>query len=322
MEGREATHTFVQKEKKSTMRVGIIGAGAMGTFFAYTLAQRQEVTLLDVRADIIETIASKGVAVDDAPPRRVTATRDPAALYAVNALFVFVKAQDTLRALRPFAGRLDPSAPIVSLQNGLGNEEAIKTALGGAVPLVLGVTSEGSVTVSPGRSRRTASGATVLGSAGASPTAVHSVETMLEAGNLSASVVYDIRPHLWGKLIANAAINPVAALLDQTNGIISRDRDAAEVARMLALEGAAVAKALRISLPFAEPWEYVREIVEATAEANNSMTCDLNAQRQTEIEQINGAIVAAGRRTETPTPYNEAMLRLIKAKERAAEEDF
>jgi 2-dehydropantoate 2-reductase len=304
------------------MRVGIIGAGAMGTFFAYALAQRQEVTLLDVRADIIEAIAAKGVAVDDAPARKVTATRDAAAAYGVNALFVFVKAQDTLRALRPFAGRLDPSTPVVSLQNGLGNEEAIKTALGGAVPLVLGITGEGAASVSPGRSRRTGSGATVLGSGGASQTAVHSVESILEAGNLSASVVYDIRPHLWGKLIANAAINPVAALLDQTNGVISRDRDAAELARSLANEGAAVAKALRISLPFAEPWEYVREIVEATANAYNSMTTDLTAQRQTEIEQINGAIVAAGRRTAAPTPYNEAMLRLVKAKERAAEDAF
>jgi 2-dehydropantoate 2-reductase len=302
------------------MRVGIIGAGAMGTFFAYTLAQRQEVTLLDVRADVIEVIAAKGVAVDDAPARKVTATRDPAAACAVNVLFVFVKAQDTLRALRPFAGRLDPSTPIVSLQNGLGNEEAVKAALGGGVPLVLGVTSEGAATVAPGRSRRTAVGATVLGSGGASQTAVHSVESLLEAGNLSASVVYDIRPHLWGKLIANAAVNPVAALLDQTNGVISRDRDAAELARSLAHEGAETAKALRVNLPFADAWEYVREVVAGTADAYNSMTLDLNAQRQTEIEQINGAIAAAGKRTGTPTPYNEVMLRLVRAKERAAEE--
>jgi 2-dehydropantoate 2-reductase len=71
-------------------------------------------------------------------------------------------------------------------------------------------------------------------------------------------------------------------------------------------------------LPFANPWEYVRSIVAASAEDRNSMTVDLAAHLNTEIDYVNGAIVAAGRRLGIPTPYNEVLVRLVKAKENAS----
>jgi 2-dehydropantoate 2-reductase len=232
-------------------------------------------------------------------------------------MFLFVKAPDTLRALRPFGGQLNPATPIISLQNGLGNEEAIKTALGGKVPLVLGITTEGAIAIGHGRSDRIGVGTTLLGSGGAALATLQAVASLLVGGGLTASIVYDIRPHLWGKLLVNAAINPVAALLDRKNAAITDDPDAAELARAIALEAAAVAKASGVNLPFTDTWAYVREAVVATADARNSMTLDLEAKRRSEVEFINGAIVAAGRRTGVPTPYNDAMLRLVKAKERA-----
>jgi len=297
-------------------RVAILGAGAMGTLYGHALAQHNDVTMVDVRADVVETIAARGLVIDDGPARRVDATRDPSRAFGCAFLFLFVKAPDTLGALRPFTGQLNPSTPIISLQNGLGNEEAIKAALGGQVPLVVGITTEGSVAVGHGHSRRIGVGTTVLGSGGASAATLRTVAELLQAGGLLASIAYDIRPHLWGKLLVNAAINPVAALLDRRNAAITDDSDAAELAREIALEVAAVARALRISLPTADPWAYVCETVAATAEARNSMTLDLEAKRRTEVNQINGAIVAAGRRAGVPTPYNEAVLRLVRAKER------
>ena len=137
---------------------------------------------------------------------------------------------------------------------------------------------------------------------------------------MPVSVAYDIRPHLWGKLIANAAINPVAALLDRPNGVVLADANAGELARSLAQEAAAVASAMRIALPFNDPWSYVRSIVEQTADLFNSMVFDLKAGAKTENDHINGAVVAAGRRAAVPTPYNEAMFRLIRAREAIAAE--
>ena len=74
----------------------------------------------------------------------------------------------------------------------------------------------------------------------------------------------------------------------------------------LAQEAATVANAMRIPLPFSDPWSYVRTIVEQTAELDNSMLYDLRSGARTEVDFINGAVVAAGRRAAVPTPIKSA----------------
>jgi len=298
------------------VRVGIIGSGAMGTLFGYHLASLCEVTMLDSNRAILDEIErSGGLSANDAPPRAVRVGRSSRELYGSNFVFLFVKAVDTLRALRPFAGELSPSTPIVSLQNGVGNEDAIKAALGGAVPVVLGITTESSLTVGAGRVRSSQEGATIIGSGGASPATSRSVAELLQKSGLKASVVYDIRPHLWGKLVANAAINAVSAILDCETGEILKDPNATRLAEALAEEAAQVAAALKINLPFVNPWQYVAEVIEVGADSKSSMAFDLESGHPSEIDHINGAVCAAGRRTGVGTPYNDAMVRLIKAKE-------
>lgn len=296
------------------MRIGIVGAGALGTLFGERLARDNEVVLLERKREVVEAIRQDGLRVDgESRPARATA--EPRDLFGVQALFVFVRATDTLRALRPFAAELDPAAAIVSLQNGLGNEEAIKTALGGTIPLVIGATTESALTLGPAEVTRVGEGTTVLGSGGASPEVCNRIARLLVDAGFRASAAYDIRPHLWGKLIANAAINPVAALLGKPNGVVLTDEHAGEVARSLAQEAATVANAMRIPLPFTDPWSYVRTIVEQTVDLDNSMLNDLRAGAPTEIDFINGAVVAAGRRAAVPTPYNETVTALMKARE-------
>lgn len=298
------------------LKVGIIGAGSMGTLFGYHLAATCDVTILETNPETARVIAREGLAVNDAPPHRVAAVASsPRELFNSGVLFLFVKAVDTLRALRPFAGELNPATPIVSLQNGVGNEDAIKTALGGAVPVVLGITTESSLTLGPGRVRSSEEGNTIIGSASAAPATARMVADLLSRSGLRASVVYDIRPHLWGKLVANAAINALSALLDCESGEILKDPNAAHLAESLAEEAAAVAAALKINLPFVSPWQYVTQVIELGADSKSSMAFDLESGHPSEIDHINGAIVAFGRRTGTPTPYNDAMVRLIKAKE-------
>ncbi len=295
--------------------MGIIGAGAMGTLFGFHLAEHCHITMLDSSTALNEAIARDGLSVNDLPPRRVEIARNPRDLYGSQVLFLFVKAVDTLRALRPFAGELNPGAPIVSLQNGVGNEDAIKTALGGEVAVILGITTESSQTVGAGRVRVSGEGHSIIGSTSATPTTSRMVADLLTRSGLQASVVYDIRPHLWGKLVANAAINALSALLDCDTGAIPNDPNAARLAEALAEEAAGVAAALKINLPFVNPWQYVTEVIALGADAKSSMAYDLESGHPSEIDHINGAVVAFGRRTGTPTPYNDAMVRLIKARE-------
>ena len=297
------------------LKVGIIGAGSMGTLFGYHLTETSDVTILETNPDTARVIADDGLSVNEARSRRVRIASSPRELFGSGVLFLFVKAVDTLRALRPFAGELNPATPIVSLQNGVGNEDAIKTALGGAVPVVLGITTESSLTLGAGRVRSSEQGNTIIGSASAAPATARMVADLLTRSGLRASVVYDIRPHLWGKLVANAAINAVSALLDCESGEILKDPNAAHLSESLAEEAAAVAAALKINLPFVNPWQYVTQVIQLGADSKSSMAFDLESSHPSEIDHINGAIVAFGRRTGTPTPYNDAMVRLIKAKE-------
>jgi 2-dehydropantoate 2-reductase len=299
-------------------RIGIIGAGSMGTLFGYHLAGSCDVTVLDANAETAQAIRDHGLTLNGEPARRVQVARSSRDLFGVNVLFLFVKAVDTLRALRPFAGELNPATPVVSLQNGVGNEDAIKTALGGAVPVVLGVTTESSNTTAPGTARSSVSGTTLIGATSAAPATARTVADLLTQSGLRSSVVYDIRPHLWGKLVANAAVNAISALLDCDTGDILKDPSAAHLAESLAEEAAAVAAALRINLPFVNPWQYVMHVVEVGADARSSMAFDLESGHPSEIDHINGAVVAFGRRTGVPTPYNDAMVRLVKAKEALA----
>lgn len=296
------------------MKIGILGAGALGTLFGQRLARDNDVLLLERVREVVDAIRADGLRVDG-ESRAAYATGESRDLFDVQILFIFVRATDTLRALRPFASALSPATAIVSLQNGLGNEEAIKTALGSTIPLIIGATTESALSIGPGDVRRVGDGTTVLGSAGASPETCNRIARLLAAAGFRASAAYDIRPHLWGKLIANAAINPVAALLDRPNGVVLSDEHAGEVARSLAQEAASVANAMRIPLPFSDPWSYVRTIVEQTAELDNSMLYDLRSGARTEVDFINGAVVAAGRRSAVPTPYNETVTALVKARE-------
>ena len=301
------------------LNVGIIGAGSMGTLFGFHLAATCDVRILESNAQTSAAIAERGLAINEEASRRVHVASNARELFGSQVLFLFVKAVDTLRALRPFAGELNPATPVISLQNGIGNEDAIKTALGGAVPVVLGVTTESSFTTGPGRARSSVTGTTLIGSASAAPATSRTIADLLTRAGLRASVVYDIRPHLWGKLVANAAINAISALLDCETGEITRSPNAAHLAESLADEAAAVAAALKINLPFVSPWQYVTQVIEGGADSKSSMAFDVESGHPSEIDHINGAVVAFGRRTGVPTPYNDAMVRLVKAKESLGE---
>jgi 2-dehydropantoate 2-reductase len=296
------------------MRVGIVGAGALGSLFGYRLAERNDVTLLELRHDVIDTVRREGVRLDGGPARTVAITASARELFGAQMLFVFVRSTDTLRALRPFVGNLDPACAIVSLQTGIGNEGAVKATLGGSVALVVGATTESAQTIAPGAVRPLGVGTTIVGTAGASPEVCSRVARLLTEAGMKAGVAYDIRSHLWGKVVASAAINPVAALLDRPNRVVLDDPNAGELARALATEVAGVAAALRIALPFSDPWTYVRTIAEQTADLRNSLLFDLEHGVATEIDHVNGAVVAAARRVGVPTPYNDAVTRLVRAR--------
>ena len=267
------------------MRVAVLGLGAIGTLVARTLDGRVALT-------------------------RVDRTKAPLDGHngTVDIAVVATKSQGTAWAAETAKRVLAKDGTVLTIQNGLGHRERLATVLGdervavGVIYVGAALEGEDLRTTGPGRVE--------LGRA----PHVDELAAALTAGGMTATVVDDPWPAVWRKLVGNAAVNPVSALVGVTNGelldhLASRIVDAAarEAARVASAEGVAIAdgEALRI-------W---RSMAEVTAANRSSMLQDVRNGRPTEIDWINGEIVRRGRRHGVRTPVNEALLQLVEVLE-------
>ncbi|HEX5498181.1 MAG TPA: 2-dehydropantoate 2-reductase N-terminal domain-containing protein, partial [Thermomicrobiales bacterium] len=157
-------------------RIAIVGAGAIGSLIAGRLARAEApVVLLNRPSPHLERIRMAGLVLiePDGTAERIEipAMSDPAAAADASIVIVAVKTWATEAALRPLRGRLAPAAWVVTLQNGLGNDERIRAALGDAPRLALGVTSLGAARLEPGVVRAGGVGPTLFGVPGQAPPA-------------------------------------------------------------------------------------------------------------------------------------------------------
>jgi 2-dehydropantoate 2-reductase len=300
-------------------RIGVVGPGALGCLFAGLLAlDGHDVRLLGRRREQTDAIDRNGIVVErDGQERRasVRAGTDPSTLGPVDLAIVLVKATDTATAAPSLPAFLTAGAPAVSLQNGLGNVEALTIVLG--VGRVLGgISSQGATLLGDGHIRHAGFGPTSLAEAsGVLTPRAEMVATVLDRAGLVASAYPDAAPLIWGKLIANAAINPLGALLRCRNGQTVERPAARELFYGLAREAGAVAVKLGVVLPFDDPAAHAESVARVTANNCNSMLQDIEAGRRTEIEAINGAVVRLGQEHGVPTPLNATVTQMIRALE-------
>lgn len=299
------------------MRIGIVGAGAIGLTFAAALARVHDVVLLARRAPAAETIVRDGITIesgDDVRNVRARATVDADALAGCEALIVAVKAYSTAEALAPLLGVLGPETLIATVQNGIDNAGVARAALPGA-RVIAGTTQQGVIRLGDARVRSVNRGTTIFArDDAASPTSDDLAEAFAAAG-LDARVGHDVDLLLWRKLMIVAVINPLGALTGRTNGAVTTDPELVPLARDLCAEAAAVARAEGVDP--GEPWEAVAAAAQATAANRNSMLQDMDTGRPTEIDAISGAIVRRARAHGIPVPMTETMLHLVRARQRA-----
>jgi 2-dehydropantoate 2-reductase len=296
------------------MSVGIVGGGALGIAVAAALQRAGvDVRVVTARPGSAELLCAgvEIVAGGAARIERFAARCDPGMLADCAVVLVLVKAYDTAAAAAALAGVLPREAVVVTLQNGLGNAEILRTALS-ASAIVVGATAIGAYRPAPGRVVIAGVGETVLaGEAGA----VRLAAGLLRAAGLPVAVAGDPGRVVWEKAIVSAAINPIAAILGVANGALLAAGEVRELQAKVVTEGAAVAVALGIDANAAHLSSRVREVCRATAANRCSMLQDLHAGRRTEIDAITGAIVEHGHRTGIGVAANEALLLLVRALE-------
>ena len=289
------------------MRVTFFGTGAMASLFAarFALVGVAEVTMIGTWAEAIRTIRKKGICIEDFSEIRsaaVCASFPDESAPPADLAVVLVKSWQTPRVAACLERNLKPGGIAVSLQNGLGNIEA----LGGRV--LPGVTSEGATLLGPGAVAHRGAGKTHI----AAPDTV--VELFRRAGFETYSCSAEkMESLIWGKLAVNCGINALTALYDISNGELLERRDAAMLMERAARECAAVAKARGTALPFADPAAEVRNVALRTAKNRSSMLADVLRGAPTECDAINGAVVREGKRLGVPVPVNEELWQMMKS---------
>jgi 2-dehydropantoate 2-reductase len=239
----------------------------------------------------------------------VRATSEPSDCSEIKFAIVLVKSWQTERAANQLSECLHDKGLALTLQNGFGNLQKLQDSLGSA-RAALGVTTTGATLLGPGRVRPGGRGPIhLLPEARSLPLA-----EKLEAAGFEVEDSEDLDGLVWGKLVINAGINPLTALLQIPNGALLEQADAHTLMAAAARETAQVAAALGVRLPYDDPILRVEEVARMTSENNSSMYQDVQRGAPTEIEAISGAIVREGERVGVSTPVNDVLWHLIRAK--------
>lgn len=288
----------------------IFGAGAIGGLFGAHLAQNHDVTLI-CREKQARAITENGLKITGLSDIHV----HPMAAFFLeeleppDILFLTVKAYDTAQAIADAKPLIGPETKVVSLQNGLGNLEAIAMELPDAA-IIGGVTSHGAILREPGIIEHTGRSYTILGGPGA-----ERVAELLSESGIETKASENILSQIWYKAIVNSVINPLGTLMKEQNGLLIRDERFHALARQIVSEGVDVANARGIDLNFESAWQKVIQVATETAQNICSMRQDIEHGRKTEIEQMNGAIARYGWESGISTPANALLTALIKSLE-------
>src|SRR5437762_11528483 len=270
------------------MRVAILGMGAIGRVVARAL---------DGRAELVRVDRTRAPLRDREAP--------------VDAAIVTTKTPGTAWAAEVAAKILAPEGVALTIQNGLGNYETLVEHVGRERAAV-GVIYVGAQLLD-GELRATGPGKVELGRTfGAAPRAkLDTLADMLRAGGMDVTVVDDPWPAVWRKVVTNAAVNPLTALMRKTNADLLADPAAALVADGLAREVARVASAYGVTLAQEEAVERWRSMAALTGSNRSSMLQDVEAGRPTEVDAINGAVYRHGELRGGAAPLNQAMTLLV-----------
>jgi 2-dehydropantoate 2-reductase len=303
------------------VRVCVVGCGAVGALFAANLAQLDDVDVwaYDVWGDHVEAINRDGLRLSGAGDvvGRLRATSDAGELPPCDFGIVATKSMHTSAAMEATASAFADGS-VCSVQNGVGNEEAIAEHV---ERVIRGTTFPAGKIVEPGHVQWDVKGETTIGPFEPRPAEMAEIERLADActrAGMPTEAVPDARGPQWRKLIFNAATNPVGALTGLSHGRVCEDPALRALVSALVDEGKAVAAAQGIELD-ADPEELIDYAArpDVAYDHKASMLQDVEARRETEIDFLNGGVVRFGNEHGVATPLNEAITALVKGLERS-----
>jgi len=293
-----------------SIRVAVLGAGAVGCFFGGMLARAgHEVTLIGRPAHVdafkAKGLHFEGLKFDEHIP--VTASTDASSVRGARLVLFCVKSTDTEDAAAQIAPFLDADAVVVNLQNGVDNTERIQARISQPViPAVVYVATE---MAGPGHLKHHGRGDLVIGSPHAAWN--ESVKTWFDAAGVPVAVSDNVVGELWAKLVVNCAYNALSAITQLPYGKMIEGPGIRDVMRDVVEETLAIAKASSVSMA-PDMLDRTYRIAAAMPTQFSSTAQDLARGKPTEIEHLNGFVVRRGAALGVPTPANRALYALVR----------
>ena len=321
------------------MKITVAGAGAMGCRFGAALFEAgHHVTLLDGWREHVTAINEAGLRVTDATGTRTLAV--PAVLFPepshpapepshpapqpsqpagpADLVIVFAKATATaaVAAAATATGAIGPSTLVLTLQNGLGNIEALLAHVP-ASRLLAGTTTLGTELLGPGHIRALGSGETVLGplpgAGGVATEAAERIALALHGAGISVRTASSALEVIWAKVAFNCVMNSLCSIASIPVSALARFGRFDELAASVLDEVAAVARAEGVTVDTAAALRLMHAQFDPSASGDHlaSMLQDLMNGRPTEIAHLNGAIAARAAARGVDAPVNTTVSRLI-----------
>jgi 2-dehydropantoate 2-reductase len=301
-----------------TVKICIVGCGALGSVFSAHLARLHEVEVhaYDISEEHTRAIKERGLQISGAAEFtvRLHATSQPREIPPCEFGIFATKSTHTRAAIQQSAHIFSTSGTVCSVQNGLGNEEIIAEHV---THVIRGATTMAAHLIGPGHAGFEFYSNLWIGPFEPTGTPYARVEQLAELLNRSGLRVIplqDARGAQWTKLIFNAAVNPVGALTRLHHGAATRFPPTAALYEAVLQEGESVARALGITL-HGDPRQMIAEGANAPGKRNVSMLLDVLAKRETEVDFVNGAIADCGEKLGVPVPLNRAIWQLVKGLE-------
>lgn len=301
------------------MKIGSIGAGAMGCIYGMYLSAKNEVLLVDVVKAHVDAINEKGLSfthLDGVTKNyKIKATLDTAGCEPAELVILLTKGYQSAQALEANSSLIGPETLVLSLQNGYGNADEIVKY----VPedrILLGTSGGGAIVAGPGDIRHKGQGPTHIGSlSGDHEKAKLVVKLMQDCGVPDVVFEENVKALVWSKVFVNIGINAICALIGDTNQCIANNPYANAASYALVKEAVAIANATGMDFDFESEFKNTVDIALVTGGNICSMLADVNNKRRTEVDRINGAAVSEGAKVGMAAPLNQLMVDLIHAKE-------
>ena len=303
------------------MKIAMIGSGAAGSVFAcYLKKGGAEMTLVDRYQRHMDACRESGLRfVTPEGEELLTGFQTAASsaqLDVQDLVILMVKATQTEGLIPDLRHCVGPETVVVSLQNGLGNDELLSRYFP-PESILYGFGTIGTELPEPGKCISKPESGVIMrfGAVKDSPLSRRAgqwLEQCFNAGGCSTVFEPDIRPFIWKKAISNSGYNTLSALLRLKVGDYLALEAGEELLKAVWAEGCAVCKAVTGVDLWPEMLEELPRLKQGFATYYPSMAQDvLIHQRQTEVQLLNGAIVRYGEACGIPTPINEALTRMI-----------